>query len=371
MTRTTTNPFAVVDLHGTHDQRTHGRRRGVSAAARGPKAATKPPMKTVASSPTGKTTYVYENKQGGRIIGADYDPASKVATIRGVDESGMRASLVEKVKAEHPEVEKAVYVHVKLGRSPSDTVRTEEVLYDRTGVLEPPEKTAVRGTPMSSKAKGADPGMSRIVDRVTRAIDGIHGDGPLKALTVSDAPDAHHRAMYKSTGKDDPRIEVRAGSRDPEFSFAHEVGHWLDNIGWDAPRPTGHTAFASNRRDDPRAKALMEAIERTGPGRKLRAFDQAIQNDEYPEGYEDDDEALDTDAAYILYLSEGHEMFARAYAQYVATRSDDDVLKGQLRLNQKEAESEKFPRQWSDEEFETIADRFDDLFRGRGWLNGE
>jgi hypothetical protein len=62
----------------------------------------------------------------------------------------------------------------------------------------------------------------------------------------------------------------------------------------------------------------------------------------------------------IGYLATGREMWARAYAQYVALRSKDVGLA---------MEVGKFAsQQWAWDDFEPIAAEMDKLFRNRGWM---
>lgn len=66
------------------------------------------------------------------------------------------------------------------------------------------------------------------------------------------------------------------------------------------------------------------------------------------------------------------EAFARAYAQYIALRSGDEVLTRQIdESNKFKNQAEGAPVQWDWQEFEPIARSFDRLFEKKGWLNPE
>ena len=60
------------------------------------------------------------------------------------------------------------------------------------------------------------------------------------------------------------------------------------------------------------------------------------------------------------------EIFARAYTQYIAQKSQDPTLLANLK-----AERGRFiKRYWSDENFRPVAKAFDALFDSKGWLVG-
>lgn len=57
-------------------------------------------------------------------------------------------------------------------------------------------------------------------------------------------------------------------------------------------------------------------------------------------------------------------LWARSYAQYIAIKSKDALLIGQL----DKLRIEKEPNQWSDSEIVSIMQAFDETFRSLGWL---
>jgi hypothetical protein len=82
--------------------------------------------------------------------------------------------------------------------------------------------------------------------------------------------------------------------------------------------------------------------------------------------------SMQPDPAYLDYMLQPREVFARAYAQYIANRSDDDTLKAELRDRQeKDANENSYPQTWTDEEFAPIADDFDRMFEDLGWAGSQ
>jgi len=65
----------------------------------------------------------------------------------------------------------------------------------------------------------------------------------------------------------------------------------------------------------------------------------------------------------LTYSLRPRELFARAYAQYIAEKTQDPRLLPELEEEQKG----KYPNQWSTEDFALIKEAFDNLFRKRGW----
>lgn len=63
------------------------------------------------------------------------------------------------------------------------------------------------------------------------------------------------------------------------------------------------------------------------------------------------------------YYLRPREMFARAYAQYIALRSGDEVMLDQILRRKAD-----FPgTQWDDADFGPVAKAFDELFTARRW----
>jgi len=74
------------------------------------------------------------------------------------------------------------------------------------------------------------------------------------------------------------------------------------------------------------------------------------------------------DSTYVGFLMRAPELWARSYAQYVATRSGDAILKAQLAVAcERLPGMPYYPEQWDDDDFAPIAEAIDELFRGKGW----
>lgn len=130
----------------------------------------------------------------------------------------------------------------------------------------------------------------------------------------------------KKTGKPS-MIVVSRTSPTPELTMAHEFGHYLD------------TEFGMLRAD---------------------------KKGHRPAHVQDVLDAIDASSAYQSshirkspHKRTQNEAFARAYAQYIALRSDNKVMQAQVRS--------RLADHWEDEDFEPIARAFDSMFQELGW----
>ena len=73
-------------------------------------------------------------------------------------------------------------------------------------------------------------------------------------------------------------------------------------------------------------------------------------------------------AGYSSYLLMPPELLARAYAQYIGTRSGSRVIQNQISHDRDFNTRMGYRSQWTDAEFEPIAREFDNVFRRRGLL---
>jgi hypothetical protein len=179
-------------------------------------------------------------------------------------------------------------------------------------------------------------------------IDRIHGDGPLPTITVERVPLMGREGYY------DPRppfgVAVGVHAKRPRLTMLHEIGHFLDHHGLG-----GGSTLASGALGDVRLD----------PWRHAAMGSQAVQELRRRESLR----AGTADAAYIAYLLRYPELWARSYAQFVATRGGDPVLMAELDARREPIPGvEYLPRHWDDADFIPIAAEIESLFRGLGWM---
>jgi hypothetical protein len=188
--------------------------------------------------------------------------------------------------------------------------------------------------------RSGDAGVDNAVDAALKAVARVHGDGPLPGLpvdAVTRLPGSRQAEFVwlrapGGTPSSPSRVMIVATSRIKDLSVVHEIGHYLDLFALGDPeRPL---------RSRPAAARLMAAIRGSEDARQLREVSVGADP----------------------FSSDG-ELFARAYAQYVATRGGNSRLLKQLQ----EAQRIRTPNQWPASQFELIADAFDELFAELRW----
>ncbi|MPM55537.1 hypothetical protein SDC9_102334 [bioreactor metagenome] len=179
-----------------------------------------------------------------------------------------------------------------------------------------------------------------VVDRVLKAIDSIHGDGSLPGVPVKTSRAKSFYGQYSFSGSRSNQIALTdiPGSH-KELTLAHEIGHYLDHQGLPGP---GLTSRAGG------FKPLENVLDAIGKSDSIAMLKKAkVRN--------------------LHYYLKKEEEFARAYAQYVATKSADPVLLEQLQQLQTDASDYRYI-QWTNEDFVPIMKSMDDMFKELGWI---
>jgi hypothetical protein len=99
----------------------------------------------------------------------------------------------------------------------------------------------------------------------------------------------------------------------------------------------------------------MQAIVRSEGVQKLRGM-REVERKENP-----------LKKTYLQYLIKYEELWARAYAQWIASEDESGELKKQLNQLRDSPLHDKYPYQWSDSDFEPIRMAFNELAVKRGW----
>ncbi len=197
------------------------------------------------------------------------------------------------------------------------------------------------------------------VRRALSAIDSVHGDRDLPLIPVVQGSRAVGRYVVTRDG-DAARIEAATPPDRRVFSFAHEIGHFLDH---QALGRRGSYASESGG-----IRALMRAIVggksiQTLEGRMRQAY--AVTTDTLGNSIR-----FKVNQRDVAYLLEPKERFARAYAQFIAVRSRDEMMLGQLEDKLGDSLTQGiYCQQWTGDDFAPIASEFDRLLRRKGWLH--
>lgn len=178
------------------------------------------------------------------------------------------------------------------------------------------------------------------VAHALRVIDELHDDGQLPQIPVTGQPGGsslgHYR--FRSLTGEAVEIAIKASAPHPALTAAHEVGHFLDHQGMGA-----HGHFQSMIPGSRVAKIVGQ----------LQATPTYARIARETSGFKS-----------IKYYQDARELWARAYAQYVAEESGDAVLMEQL-----DAIRSGYAgwRQWPAEEFAAIRLAIRELFADLGW----
>ena len=171
----------------------------------------------------------------------------------------------------------------------------------------------------------------------TDAIDKVHSTGNMPTVPVMLEPANKNPNIFGTTivSPNGNILQVKIFENSPAKAITelHEIGHCLD---------VHFNIVNSSISDD-----LFDAIDATRRYGILQT--KHLENPAM--------------RRHIEYLLSPKEMFSRAYSQYITLRSGDKKLLEQLNLYRKHG---IFDSMWDDDDFESVANEFDKLFKGMG-----
>lgn len=167
------------------------------------------------------------------------------------------------------------------------------------------------------------------------AIDSVHDDGILPVAPLDGSPGASRLGAYAYRGKATTRLSVKPSGPWQRLTLAHEVGHFLDHQAIGTP---GVWATATGE-----LQPVIDAIKATPTYDRLRLI--AGKRGQY--------------------FRSPDELWARAYAQFIAAESQDPDLLADLR---RVSTSYEPWRQWPDTEFQPIQSLIRSYFQTLHWI---
>jgi hypothetical protein len=281
-------------------------------------------------------------------------------------------------------------------------VRTPKVAVPKAADLIPkpvPTVTAGQptGTPVSSRIR-VEAGYQKVVAALAE-IDKVHGDGPLPIIPAGAVERRFARkalAYYMHDAYSGTAVALGFGRKilkaSPHIGVFHEVGHFLDHKGVTGGGRLFATADRTMISDLPTRKAfddLMTAIKQSESIQTLAKWHQAhLPGTGLSPG--DGIVPKGVHRGMVSYLLKSNEAFARAYAQYIATKSTNPAVKNELRrfqaqaavatkpvpatmryngksFGESDADTWEYPWQWTDTDFKPIEAAFDTLMDRLGW----
>lgn len=226
-------------------------------------------------------------------------------------------------------------------------------------------------------------------------LDRVHGATflrnmavPLKASSGSATLGAY---AYRSSGPVDIAISSKGAHR--ELTLFHELGHLLDHeaIGKAQPaqwrtRPVVQAVGRGRSKTYQRIDVSEPVYAPNTPGVRLGSYStEAAPADvagipgmaEFLTAARDSQavkslQALRTNysgavsSTHVRYLLQAREVWARAYAQFIAVESGDPGMAANLDLELKKQGIYK--SQWEPQDFEPIREAMRKIFKGQGWL---
>jgi hypothetical protein len=239
------------------------------------------------------------------------------------------------------------------------------------------------------------------INRALRAIEKVHGVYALPLLAVKRSRAKRRRGAYftiihRDGSMTPDKINVVLGdeSETSAMSMTHEIAHFLDHVMFGRDRyftsedmVDGEATFTgsddkllaiSPNPDEARAfqkwwEAVQNSETYTAMRRHKSGFYHETADGKIVHGRPEGEGWLsrkiwNVPSKLIRSWNQPTEFFARSYAQYIATRSGDAWMNNELD-SQLEARRQGFaPTQWERDDFEPIADAFDDLFESLGLL---
>jgi len=149
-------------------------------------------------------------------------------------------------------------------------------------------------------------------------------------------------------GKKPVGITLSLAGETPELTAVHESGHFIDLY---ALGNWGQSAFKTGYADE-----LNKVIKGTKAFKRQADLLSGSRTSKY------------IDMKHIRYLNKDEELFARAYAQYIASSSGDKVLLKQLNGIVATKYNRVYNAQWSKTDFKQVRKAFDSLFKEKGWI---
>jgi hypothetical protein len=196
-------------------------------------------------------------------------------------------------------------------------------------------------------------GLKDEVTEALKAIDEVHDDGALPMIPVKSTQTRYFGFL---TSLDTPQgvipnhMAIRATGEWPALTTVHETGHFLDIAA------IGDKGKYATQSKFPAMQAVLDAAEQSDSLKNLRAIRAAARDFDLVE--------------HLDYVLLDKEIWARAYAQYIAERSSSELLKVQLQNALAYRDPFKLAqfRQWRTEDFAPIAEKIDAMFQQLGWL---
>lgn len=180
-------------------------------------------------------------------------------------------------------------------------------------------------------------------------VDRVHGDGVLPQIPVTRHAGSANGVFHsrrRGSASVPVDIQVSPAGPAPGLTAVHEIGHFLDLAA------IGGGEFGTATGVLNRVLVAIKATKAFAEIKRLKA--EFVRSRNYKA------------ADHFDYLESDVELWARAYAQFIAIESRDPRLMEDLDWWRKRS-SAPF-RQWADDDFAAVADAIRTFFKEKGWM---
>lgn len=218
----------------------------------------------------------------------------------------------------------------------------EQLVGKKLATLPEPLANAMRRQTNVDVVPSGERDIDVIAESSLNVILSVHRLPPMQPIKISRNVRMDRRGEYDPDSRV-LSVDVKTDKIDPEFVFVHEVGHLLDEelLGI-------------------RSAILSQTSIRHKLARQVLTEIKASQRYRYLEKSKD---------PFRSYLLLEHELWARAYAQFIAKRSGHPVLLSNIRYHLSRNDNDFFFAQhWDDEDFSAIESAIENLLNSEGLL---
>ena len=187
------------------------------------------------------------------------------------------------------------------------------------------------------------------------AIDAVHNVSnlPIIPIRVTSKLKQNVAGEFRSTNSGVPYdIRISSTASTPRMTVAHEIGHFIDLSG------IKRKGFFAESKINGALSEWWQAVENSN------AYKEWL-NIERNGGLVDINGNLtqSVDAKFVQYSRSPSELWARSYAQFIATESSNGAMKAELAVKL----TNDFPNQWEETDFSPIGKAIYNLLKGMGW----
>lgn len=223
-------------------------------------------------------------------------------------------------------------------------------------------ETAPAGKKIGPQFSNMEKDIEENVMNALAAIDEVHGDGILPDIPfIVDTKNVGTgiQASYYVPGGKSVHISIVQGVKNPEAAIAHEFGHFLDN------EAIGETGKFESNRSKSKLKGVLKAAEDSNAIKSNRRLleDGMFEKDGefHPISFEYN--------SHINYILSNHEIWARAYAQYMAKKSGNKAMLAGINERIKLSADIPHKYQWDWDDFKEIEKEIEKVLVKLGWIS--